>query len=217
MRVLIADDQALVRHALRTLLEARGHEVADADCADDALDRADLLLPDVLLIGLALPLHELVDLVRRTSEAVPHTNVVVLTDRDDEETLFEVVRAGARGYVTKELDGEDFCTLLERAGRGESGLTSASTARVLDAFTRGPEESLRSRRLNDLTEREREVLTHMAQGVTSNRDLASSLGVSENTIRFHMRNILEKLQLHTRAAAAVYALTHGLVRPMQRE
>lgn len=213
MRVIIADDQALVRRALRLLLEARGHQVvAEVGCAEDTLEQAHFLAPDVVLLGLALPVAELSGLTRRLAGMLRCTNVVVLTDHEDEVALFDVIRAGARGYVTKDLDSDDFCTLLERAGRGESGLTPALAARVLEAFASAPgEPPARHRRLTELTGREREVLEHMTRGATSNRDLAASLGVTENTVRFHMRNILDKLHLHTRAAAVVYALTHGLL------
>lgn len=213
MRVLIADDQTLVRHAIRTLLEARGHAVVgEAASARETVERAHLVAPDVVLVGLDLPLDHLVALIRELSALLRCTNVVVLADQDDDESLFQVVRAGARGFATKDLSADDFCLLIERAARGESGLTPVLAAKVLDAFARAADEpSSKNRRLSALTQREQDVLERMAHGVTSNRDLAEALGVSENTVRFHMRNILDKLHLHTRAAAVVYALTHGIV------
>lgn len=141
MRILVADHQALVRDALRSLLTEHGHD----------------------------------------------------------EGLLGALRAGARGFVTRDLDAEHFCDALERAGRGESQLTPALALYVLESLTHGPRRVREGPRA--LTPREPDVLQAMADGTVSNRELAEAPGISENTVRYHVRNILQKLHLHSRAAA----------------
>lgn len=212
MRVLIADDQALFRDALRALLEAHGHEVvAEATSCAEAVELAVEHTPDVALLDVCEPLTQLISTTREITAKAPATAVIILTDHTDEMVLFRAIGAGAKGYLTKELDGDRFCELLSRVERGGPALTPQMASRLLQAFV---DSESPPRELHDpsgLTEREREVLDTMAGGVTSNRELASTLQVSENTVRFHVRNILEKLNLHTRAAAIAFALTHGIV------
>jgi DNA-binding NarL/FixJ family response regulator len=212
MRILIADDQALFRDALRTLLESHGHEVvAECGCGVEVVQHAKSLTPDVVLLSVCTPFADVAEITSHLSAHLPATAVIVLTEHGEEEVLFEAIRAGAKGYLTKDLDGDDFCHLLERAGRGEPALSPSLAAKLLEAFAGAPEGIPENRGPADLTDREREVLENMAQGTTSNRELAEALDVSENTVRFHVRNILGKLHLHTRAAAVAYALTHGIV------
>ncbi len=212
MRVLIADDQALFRDALRALLEAHGHEVvAEATSCAEAVEMAVKHTPDVALIDVCEPLNQLISTTREITAQAPGTAVIILTDHTDEMVLFRAIGAGAKGYLTKELDGDRFCELLSRVDRGGPALTPQMASRLLQAFV---DSESPPRELHDpsgLTDREREVLDTMARGVTSNRELATTLEVSENTVRFHVRNILDKLNLHTRAAAIAFALTHGIV------
>lgn len=213
MRILIADEKALFRDALGTLVESHGCEVvAECEGGPEVVELAERLAPDIILLSLSGPFSDAAQITGHLADHLPASAVIILTEDGDEEVLFEAIRSGAKGYLTRDLDGDDFCRLLERAHRGEPALSPALASKLLEAFARSPEEMHRSRGgAAGLTDREREVLENMARGTTSNRELAEALGVSENTVRFHVRNILGKLHLHTRAAAVAYALTHGLV------
>ena len=212
MRLLIADDHALFRSSLRSLVEARGHEVvAEAANGLEAVARAQELDPDVVLMDLAMPVLGGVEATRRLLAARPKARVVILTASDDDEDLFAALEAGAQGYLPKDLETEPFFALLEGVLAGEPALTPELSRRILLAFGRRGQ----ARRDDSvvLTGREREVLRLMVEGTTSNRQLARRLDVSENTIKFHVRNILEKLHLHDRAQAVSAALRKGMIGP----
>src|SRR5436190_5963281 len=143
---------------------------------------------------------------------MPEVKVVILTASDQDETLFEAIKAGAQGYLLKNLEAGDFFALLDRAARGEPALTPALARKLLQEFAKPQVEAKTSEEnIDALTAREREVLELMVQGVTSNRKLAKRLDLSENTVKFHVRNILDKLRLHNRAEVVGYALRHGIV------
>jgi len=215
MRLLIADDHALFRDSLRSLLEVHGHEVvAEAEDGEEAVRRAVAEAPDVALMDLAMPGMGGLEATRRIVAEQPATKVVVLTASTDDEDLFEALKAGAVGYVMKNLQGETFLGLLEDAAAGHPALTPELSRKVLQAFAAHDRRGTAAWRDPDaLTERELEVLTLMTDGVTSNRQLARRLEVSENTVKFHVRNILDKLHLHNRAQAVSHALRHKLVDP----
>jgi DNA-binding NarL/FixJ family response regulator len=212
MRLLIADDHALFRSSLRSLVEARGHEVvAEAANGLEAVARAQELDPDVVLMDLAMPVLGGVEATRRLLASRPKARVVILTASDDDEDLFAALEAGAQGYLLKDLEAEPFFALLEGVLAGEPALTPELSRRILLAFGRRGQ----ARRDDSvvLTGREREVLRLMVEGTTSNRQLARRLDVSENTIKFHVRNILDKLHLHDRAQAVSAALRKGMIGP----
>ena len=212
MRVLIADDQALVRDALRSLLEERGHEVVgEASTGHEAIEAAQLHQPHVVLLDLDMSPDEMRVVTEHISAELPDSHVLVLTTREDEEAFFAAVASGAKGYVTKNLPAREFCPLVERVGRGETVISPSRESAALAELERRGQDGRHPRAATDLTPRERQLLEHLATGSTSNRALAITMGVTENTIRFHMRNILEKLNVHSRAAAVAHAITHGVV------
>jgi DNA-binding NarL/FixJ family response regulator len=143
---------------------------------------------------------------------LPEIAVVVLTASEDDEDLFEAVKSGAQGFLPKDLEATRFFELLDGVTRGEPALTPALARKVLGAFAR-PDPKPTPAAPDALTDREREVLELLVEGVTSNRDLAERLFVSENTIKYHLRNILQKLHLQNRAQVIAYAVRHGLVEP----
>jgi DNA-binding NarL/FixJ family response regulator len=224
MRILIADDHNLFRDSLRSLLEARGLEVVgEARNGREACELALRLSPDVVLMDLSMPEVDGLAATRQISAELPAVKVVVLTASDDDAKLFEAIKSGAQGYLLKNLDAEEFFSLLERTERGEPALTPAIARKLLAEFARPQAEPAQRQEAANasqarpdpdaLTERERVILELLVQGVTSNRRLASQLGVSENTIKFHVRHILDKLHLHNRAQVVGHALRHGMVEP----
>mgnify|MGYP001462566076 FL=1 len=213
MRVIIADDHALFRDGLRSLLEARGVEVvAEARNGREAVELARQLRPDIVLMDLTMPVMGGLEATRLISAELSDVNVVVLTASEDDADLFEAVKSGAEGFLPKNLEAEQFFDLLQGVTEGQPALTPGLARKVLNEFAR-PAAPRPERTAEELTEREREVLELLVQGVTSNKDLADRLFVSENTVKYHLRNILNKLHLQNRAQVIAYALRHGLVEP----
>ncbi len=215
MRILIADDHALFRDGLRSLLRAEGHEiVAEAKNGREAIQLAHQHKPEVVLMDLSMPEVDGLTATKTIVAELPEVKVIIVTASDEDINLFEAIRSGAQGYLMKDLEADEFFDMLDRASRGEPALTPAFAKRLLQEFARPPQpaEQQQPRGENDeLTSREREVLELMVQGVTSNRKLAKQLGVSENTVKFHVRNILDKLRLHTRAEVVGYALRKRII------
>ena len=211
MRILIADDHALFRDGLRSLLATQGHEVvAEARNGREAVDLTKRHNPDLVLMDLSMPEMDGLTATRTLNAEVPGVKVIVLTASDDDASLFEAIKAGAQGYLLKNLEADDFFAMLDRASRGEPALTPTLARKLLQEFAKPAAETAGSNP-DELTAREREVLELMIEGVTSNRKLAQRLGVSENTVKFHVRNILDKLRLHNRAEAVGYALRKKMV------
>ncbi len=213
MRVLIADDHALFRDGLRSLLEAHGVTVvAEARDGREAVELARIHRPDVVLMDLAMPELGGLGATRLLTAELPEIAVVVLTASEDDADLFEAIKSGAQGFLPKDLEARRFFELLDGVTRGEPALTPALARKLLGAFAR-PEPEPPARAADALTEREREVLELLVDGVTSNRELAQRLFVSENTVKYHLRNILDKLHVQNRAQVIAYAVRHGLIDP----
>jgi len=211
MRIIIADDHALFRDGLRSLLSTRGHEiVGEAKNGSEAIDLARRLRPDIVLMDVQMPEVDGLAATRAISSELPEVKVIILTATEDDAKLFEAIKSGAQGYLLKNLEADDFFSILDRASLGEPALTPNLARKLLHEFARPASEQ----DPDALTGREREVLELMVEGTTSNRRLARHLGVSENTIKFHVRNILDKLRLHTRAEAVGYALRKKIVEPL---
>jgi DNA-binding NarL/FixJ family response regulator len=218
MRLLLADDHALFRSSLRSLLETRGLEVVgEAVDGRQAVDLAVRLRPDMVLMDLSMPVLNGIEATKQLAERAPEVKVVVLTASMEDEDLFEALRAGAQGYLLKNLEAESFFSLLDRALAGEPALTPALSRKVLQALNRPAPARPEPQDPDALTDREREVLELLVEGITSNRQLARRLNVSENTVKFHVRNILDKLHLHNRAQAVSHALRKGIVEPGEPE
>ena len=218
MRVLIADDHPLFRDGLRSLLEARGIEVVgEARNGREALDQARRHHPDVVLMDLRMPEVNGLTATRLISAELPSVKVVILTASEDDADLFEAIKSGAQGYLFKNLDSDEFFRLLEGASQGEPALTPALARKLLGEFARpAPAQRAPAEPPSELTDREREVLDLLVQGVTTNRELAERLVVSENTVKYHLRNILDKLHVQNRAQVVAYAVRQGMVEPPQR-
>ena len=205
MRILIADDHSLFRDGLSSLLAAQGHEiVAEARNGKEAIQLAHEQKPDMVLMDVSMPELDGISATRQLVSEIPGIKIVILTASADDATLFDAIKAGASGYLLKNLDADDFFSLLDRASQGEPALTPTLARRLLQEFAKPKEKEPAEE--EELTPREREVLELMVEGVTSNRKLASRLDLSENTVKFHVRNILDKLRLHDRAQVVGYAL-----------
>ncbi|HET7435437.1 MAG TPA: response regulator transcription factor [Thermoanaerobaculia bacterium] len=215
MRILIADDHALFRDGLRSLLMAQGHEVVgEAKNGREAIALTRELQPDLVLMDVSMPELDGINATREITAEMPNIKVVILTASEEEVKLFDAIKSGAQGYLLKNLEADAFFDLLDRASRGEPALTPALARKLLQEFARpvaaepsapAPSEE------ETLTSREREVLELMVEGVTSNRKLAKRLDLSENTVKFHVRNILDKLRLHNRAEVVGYALRNKIL------
>jgi DNA-binding NarL/FixJ family response regulator len=212
MRILIADDHTLFRESLRSLLTARGIEVlGEARDGHEAVELARRLQPDIVLMDLSMSGLDGLAATRLISAEMPQVKVVILTGSDEDAKLFEAIKSGAQGYLLKNLESKELFSLLEGVGRGEPALTPTLARKLLQEFARPAQAAMPARDPDALTEREQEVLELLVRGVTSNRKLAKQLGLSENTVKFHVRNILDKLHLHNRAQVVSFALRHGIV------
>lgn len=213
MRVVIADDHLLFRDGLKSLLEARGVDVvAEAQNGKQAVEMARHFKPDIVLMDLTMPEMGGLDATRVLAADESDTRVVVVTASEDDADLFEAIKSGAQGFIPKNLEASQFFELLDGVTRGEPALTPGLARKVLREFAK-PEEPREEKTATSLTEREREVLELLVQGITSNKELAERLVVSENTVKYHLRNILDKLHVQNRAQVIAYALRHRLVDP----
>ena len=208
VRLLICDDHPVVRQGLRTFLAARdGLEVvAEAEDGEQAVRQARHMAPDVVLMDLLLP-GEL-DGVAATARIVaerPDTRVLMLTSYDKDDRVLAAVRAGASGYLLKEIDPDDLEAAIRAAHRGDAILAPQVTGTVLAAAREEPEHP----GLAQLTAREREVLALLGEGLT-NRLIARRLGVAEKTVKTHVSHVLAKLELPDRTQAALLAAREGL-------
>ncbi|TAK21323.1 MAG: response regulator transcription factor [Chloroflexota bacterium] len=212
MRVLLADDHALFRAGLASLLRAWGLEVVgQAADGDEAIALAKSLRPDLVFMDLNMPNRTGLEATRAIKAESPDTQVVILTVSDDEQDLFEAIKAGAEGYLLKNLGEREFADLVGQIGRGEPAMSPGLAKKLLREFARVNEGSRRPDEEAGLTERECEALEHLARGKT-NREIGAALFISENTVSFHVKNILGKLHMRNRAEVVGWAVEHGLVR-----
>lgn len=211
--VLLVDDHTLFRQGLASLISA--HEdievVGEAANGQEALDKARELVPDLVLMDIKMPHMDGLEATRLIKDELPHTRIVMLTVSEDDQDLFEAVRCGAEGYLLKTLRAEDLFELLKSVFRGEAPMSPAMARKLLSEFAR-----LRHRDVpattpkNDLTPREREVLQLLSEGAMD-KEIAARLNISQRTVKNHVHNILEKLQLQNRVQAAAYAFREGII------
>ena len=207
IRVMLVDDHTLFRRGLAELLHGRNNiEVVAATAgAAEAARLVQETKPDVLLLDLNLPPHGGLALLRTLQDYGWSGPTLILTVSDSEDDLANALHAGARGYLLKDMEPEDVTDAILRAVRGETVVAPAMTMKLVDLLQPGRQSKTRENLLGQLTEREREILDHLAQGM-SNKAIARALDISYDTVKLHVRHILSKLNFTSRVEAAVFAV-----------
>jgi len=214
IKVLLVDDQSLFREGLRTLLEVQGdfQIVGEAANGEEALRLTATMQPEVILMDLRMPIMDGVTATRRIRDLFPNIRVIVLTTFDDDETVFDGLRAGAVGYLLKDVTSDKLHEAIRAAARGEYFMQPSITAKVMSEFTR----MARTPRVQvpdlavDLSSRELEVLRQVATGA-SNKEIADLLVIAEGTVKNHLTSILAKLDARDRMQAVLKAREYGII------
>jgi DNA-binding NarL/FixJ family response regulator len=216
IRALIVDDHALFRRGLEMVLAAEDdiELVGEASDGAEAVQKAGESLPDVVLMDIRMPKSSGIEACRAMKEVAPSSKIVMLTISDEEEDLFEAIRAGASGYLLKDIPLDEVADVVRAVHGGQSLINPSMAAKLLTEFAalnkRDQEERAEQVPAPKLTEREMQVLKLVAKGM-NNRDIAKELFISENTVKNHVRNILEKLQIHSRMEAVMIAVREKLI------
>lgn len=208
-RVMLVDDHAVVRQGLRTFLDLQDDITVVGEARDgvEALHVVQELEPDVVLMDLVMPRMDGIETVRRMKALRPHIQIIVLTSFGDDQKVFAAIRAGATGFLLKDVSPQDLAAAIHAARRGEASLAPGIATKLLQEIAIGSNPAAEE---HTLTEREYAVLALIAQG-RSNKQISEELTISEKTVKTHVSNILTKLHLEDRTQAAIYALKEGLV------
>jgi DNA-binding NarL/FixJ family response regulator len=217
IRVLIADDHALFRRGLEMVLQGEpGLElVGQASDGQEAVQLAGEVVPDVVLMDIRMPKMTGIEAARKMKEVAPSAKIVILTISDEDDDLFEAIRAGASGYLLKDIPLDELAGSVRAVHGGQSLINPSMAGKLLTEFATlarrdAEDEPAKHAPAPKLTEREMEVLRLVARGM-NNRDIAKELYISENTVKNHVRNILEKLQIHSRMEAVMIAVREKLI------
>jgi DNA-binding NarL/FixJ family response regulator len=214
IRVIIVDDHALFRRGLQMVLEVEEdiEVVGEAGDGADAVAKAEETVPDVVLMDVRMPKRSGLEATRTIKEILPNTKILMLTISDEEADLYEAIKAGASGYLLKEISIEEVANAVRAVNAGQSLISPSMASKLLNEFASMVKRSDERAGVPAprLTERELQVLKLVARG-HNNRDIAKELFISENTVKNHVRNILEKLHLHSRMEAVVYAVRERLL------
>ena len=214
IRVLVVDDHALFRRGLQMVLEQEPdiEVVGEASDGAEAVEQAESTLPDIVLMDVRMPRRSGIEACTAIHTAVPSARIIMLTISDEEADLYEALKAGAMGYLLKEISIEEVATAIRAVHGGQSLISPSMASKLITEFASMSRRSEDRQQLPTpkLTDREMEVLKLVAKGL-NNRDIAKQLFISENTVKNHIRNILEKLQLHSRMEAVVYAVREKLL------
>ena len=220
IRVLIVDDHEVVRQGLRTFLELHGdlrspkiEVVGEAANGVDAVELSSRLQPDIVLLDLVMPEMDGVSATSKIIESAPGTRVIILTSFGEEDKVVPAIRAGAQGYLLKDISPDGLVQAVYDAYRGEVQLHPKAAQKLMSAVSKSEDTSssqTAKRDLDDLTNREQDVMQLIADGKT-NQEIADKLVISESTVKTHVSNILSKLHLKDRTQIAIYALKHGIL------
>lgn len=213
LRILLVDDHVLFRKGIIELLKTREdlQVVGEAENGVEAVNRAREIMPDIILMDINMPQRDGLEATRLIKQELPHTQIVMLTVADDDENLFEAIKSGAKGYLLKNLEPEQLFDMLDQVRQGEAAITGPIATRILAEFKEPEKGQVRQPGpVDELSGREIEVLEQVITGAT-NKQIAETLNITQNTVKIHLRNILEKLQVKNRIQAAVHAVRQGLV------
>jgi DNA-binding NarL/FixJ family response regulator len=212
--VLIVDDDKLMRAGLRAVLSSdEGIEVVgEADDGRAAIDSARRLAPDVVLMDVRMPEMDGITATREVLDAAPDCRVVIVTTFEEDDYVFGGLAAGASGFLLKRTGPEELIAAIHTVAGGEALLSPSVTRRVIERMAREPGVEPQEQRLEELTEREREVLELIAAGLT-NAEIAERLVIEESTVKTHVKRVLMKLDLRDRVQAVIFAYENGVVRP----
>jgi DNA-binding NarL/FixJ family response regulator len=210
LRLVLVDDHEVVRLGLKTLLERHPQfeVIGEAGTAREAIELASRLKPDVMIMDIRLPGASGIEACEQITRNNPDVKVIILTSYAEDDMLFSAIRAGASGYVLKQIGGEDLIKAIESVGRGEALLDPAVTKRVIQEVRRAVKGEEASAFVN-LSQQEKHVLMAVSEGRT-NREIAKALYLGEGTVRNYVSSILSKLDVSNRAEAAAYAVEHNL-------
>ena len=215
IRIVVADDHELFRRGLRMVLEDEDgiDVVAEVGDGKAAVDAATDEAPDVVVMDVRMPQLSGIEAAIRIKDVLPATKILMLTISDEEDDLYEAIKAGANGYLLKEISIDEIGNAVRSVHAGQSLISPSMASKLLNEFAtmiKREEEEKEQVPAPKLTPREMEVLEHVAKGM-NNREIAKALFISENTVKNHVRNILEKLHLHSRMEAVVYAVREKLL------
>lgn len=215
LKIMLVDDHTLFRRGIKSVLVSwpEVEVVGEASDGMEAQEIASVTMPDVILMDINMPNCSGLEATRRLKKEMPYVKIVILTVSDDDKDLFEAVKAGAQGYLLKNLEPEELKSYLAGIARCEAPISGVMAGKILAEFARNSFHDRKAAKggyASDLSSREKEVLKLISKGL-SNKEIAQALSVTENTIKNHLRNILEKLHLENRVQAAVYAIQEGLV------
>ncbi|HZB02029.1 MAG TPA: response regulator transcription factor [Actinomycetota bacterium] len=214
LRVMVVDDHALFRRGLEMVLQAEDDLTLVGEASDgvEAVEKAQELMPDVVLMDVRMPKRSGIEAAGHIKELLPHAKILMLTISDDESDLYDAIKAGAAGYLLKEIPIEEVADAIRSVWAGQSRISPSMASKLLTEFAAISKEADERPQMPapKLTDREMEVLRLVAQGL-NNRDIAKQLFISENTVKNHIRNILEKLHLHSRMEAVVYAVREKMI------
>ena len=212
LRVMVVDDHALFRRGLEMVLQQEGdiELVGEASDGEEVVQRAQELMPDVILMDVRMPKKSGIEAATEIKDTLPHVKILMLTISDEEADLYEAIKGGAAGYLLKDASTDEVAQAVRVVADGQSLISPSMAMKLLDEFKQMSRTDRSQPATPRLTERELEVLRLVAHGL-NNREIAKQLFISENTVKNHVRNILEKLQLHSRMEAVMYAVREKLL------